>query len=279
MIKLSKIRFPTPTALAIATGVSLAIAPAKAATISYTNCANTTFCTLEELFAGGSIEIDENLDGITDKIFDTWTFGYEDISPPFADAPAYPIDYSNIQVSAFSSAYNVGLQYDVKNNALLLNPSGEPGERTSQSMLTNYSFNLKSINSWLPTDNSLNLTNATTTVTTVPGGAQPSSGVQIEEKVTDTNGNLISPQGSKLVEQNSAGINNQLTDQMTFPGQSEIVVNNTIQLNATSPATDKRGLAQVNEFRQTFSATQVPEPGALMGLLVFGGLCLTIKRQ
>lgn len=279
-MKLPKIRFPGAVVLAIAAGMSLATVPVKAANIIYTNCADTTFCTLDDLFfKGGSIQVDQNLDGNADKVFDTWTLLGSDQFPDKADIPAFPIKYDNIQVRAFSSINEVGLQYDVKNDALLLNPKGQPGQKGLQAISFDYSFNLKSINSWQPTNNTLGLTNATTTITNIPGAPQPSSGVSIEEVVTDTNGNLLSPQGSKFVSQDNIGLDDKLTDTLTFPGQSEIVVNNIIKLEANSPSPQKQGLAQIKQYRQTFSTTQVPESGTIMGLLVFGGLCLTIKRN
>ncbi|CCI01922.1 PEP-CTERM sorting domain-containing protein [Microcystis aeruginosa] len=71
---MTKIKYIIPTATALlASALALATAPAQAATVNYIGCGTgATFCTLPQLFAGGSITVDEDMDGTIDKTFDKW---------------------------------------------------------------------------------------------------------------------------------------------------------------------------------------------------------------
>ncbi|MFN9735949.1 MAG: PEP-CTERM sorting domain-containing protein, partial [Microcystis sp.] len=61
------LRFTIPSAAAAVLG--LTTAPAQAAMVTYPGCASTSFCTLTELLAGGSISVDEDGNGTIEKVF------------------------------------------------------------------------------------------------------------------------------------------------------------------------------------------------------------------
>ena len=98
-MKMTKIlRFTIPSAVAALLG--LATAPAQAATVNYIGCgAGATFCTLPQLFAGGSITVDEDMDGTIDKTFDKW-MKTGTWAPP-----------SGLQVTAFGAPLLAGLDF------------------------------------------------------------------------------------------------------------------------------------------------------------------------
>lgn len=168
-------------ALAIAAGVSLGTAPAQAFFVEYIGCVSD-FCTLEELFSGASITVDENMDGSIDKIFSDWQLG---------DMVNIPLN--DIEVRAFDAGtLNVGLDYKVLNDALTLNPTGT----NLETLGLPYSFKVKAIHPIRLTDNELQLTQATT-----EGGVV--AAVSIIETINSPNGEEL---GMKMVAQNSQGL-------------------------------------------------------------------------
>lgn len=266
----------TASALAAAAGMSLGTGPAQAFTTNY-SCASGTsgFCTLQDLFSGGSITVDENMDGRIDKEFSGWTLGDVERLPtsnPPGNRPPIP-NFNNIQVRAFDAGdLNVGLDYQVLNDALKLNPSGTSagGGQLTQTLRIPYSFAVESFYPIRLTDNKLNLTQATTT-----GAAGTTASVTILERVTATSGEEL---GSKLVTQDRSGASIP-NDIIQFPNQEVISVDTILELVARSASTTNRAVAQLTQFKQTFSQTQIPEPGTVLGLLAVGGLGLAMKRK
>jgi len=96
------LRFTIPSAFAALLG--LATAPAQAANVNYIGCgAGATFCTLPQLFAGGSITVDEDMDGTIDKTFDQWSKNGT-WTPP-----------TGLQVTAFGAPLSAGLDFTTTN--------------------------------------------------------------------------------------------------------------------------------------------------------------------
>lgn len=96
------LRFTIPSAAAAVLG--LATAPAQAATVTYIGCGTgATFCTLTQLFGGGSITVDEDDDGTIDKTFDQWSKNGT-WTPP-----------SGLQVTAFGAPLSAGLDFTTTN--------------------------------------------------------------------------------------------------------------------------------------------------------------------
>ncbi|NCR24235.1 MAG: PEP-CTERM sorting domain-containing protein [Microcystis aeruginosa L111-01] len=92
------LRFTIPSAVAAVLG--LATAPVQAATVGYIGCANAPFfCTLTDLFAGGSITVDEDDDGTIDKTFDQWSKNGT-WTPP-----------TGLQVTAFGAPLSAGIDF------------------------------------------------------------------------------------------------------------------------------------------------------------------------
>ena len=102
MTKIPKYANSVVTAAAAAAWVSLALATAPAqaaAVITYNNCAGPGFCTLPELFGGGSITVDEDMDGKIDKTFGNW-MKTGMWTPP-----------SGLEVTAFGAPLSAGLTF------------------------------------------------------------------------------------------------------------------------------------------------------------------------
>lgn len=102
-IQMTKLlRFTIPTAVAAVLG--LATAPAQAATVNYIGCgADATFCTLPQLFGGGSITVDEDMDGTVDKTFNNWV-KTGTWNPP-----------TGLRVTAFGAPLSAGLTFTTTN--------------------------------------------------------------------------------------------------------------------------------------------------------------------
>jgi len=102
---MTKIKYIIPTATALlASALALATAPAQAATVNYIGCGTgATFCTLPQLFAGGSITVDEDMDGKIDKTFDKW-MKTGSWTPP-----------SGLQVTASGSPLSAALDFTTTN--------------------------------------------------------------------------------------------------------------------------------------------------------------------
>jgi hypothetical protein len=175
------------------------------------------------------------------------------------------IPLNDIEVRAFDAGtLNVGLDYTVLNDALTLNPTGT----NLETLTLPYSFKVKAIHPIRLTDNELQLTQATT-----EGGLF--AAVSITETITSLDGEEL---GMKMVGQNNLGLM-ELDDIAEFSSQEEISVNTEISLNAMSFGPNNLAVAKIENFKQTFSQTQVPEPNTLLGILVFGGFGLAIKHK
>ena len=277
MLKVTKIRFPNAAVLAIAAVLGLATAPAKAAIIVYTNCASTTYCTLQELVNGGTITVDEDSDGKIDKTFNSWQLVG---SPTGFPSSLTPPSASNIKVSAFSSGpLNVGLDYEVLDDDFKINNNNIG----TQFLGLEYSFKVIPSAELQLIDSTYSFQDPTTDVYTNSGG-----GLTTYASVV-VNGNLTSltdnSSVSDVISQTSLGnVPTQTISPTTLSLTSEagFLVDNNIGVttNSTSAFKASANLKKFRqEFRQTFAKTQVPEPGTIMGLLAFGGVCLVMKRK
>ena len=262
MTKLLRFTIPSAAALAVATALGLATAPAQAAAVvTYNGCTSTSFCTLTELLAGGSITVDENGDGIADKEFINW------MAMPFSPGSSGLADpKNNIQVSA-TGTYIPGvsgsatLNYTVVNNALNVAPTGN----ATWAVSLDFGFDVKSAE-FLPI---------------------------IEQKDALTGGSVLGPAtgtASKIAlngaELTSGGVLNSIpplspvtnTDNSPATPVNLHSVMNNLSLSARRTNT-VLGTANITSFSQTFNQVVIPEPGTVVGLLAVGGLGLAMKRR
>lgn len=269
MLKVPKIRFPNAAVLAIAAGMSLATAPAKAFTVYYTGCAGGSFCTMDELFQGGTITVDEDSNGTIDKMFNSWEIVGSSTSFPSSLTPP---SASNIEVSAYDAGpLDVGLKYNILNNDFQI----DNNNIGTQFLGLEYRFKVIPSAQFPLIGSTYSLTNATTS----SGGSVPGLGaVVIAGALTSlTNGSSV----NGIVSQSSYGsLPTDIVSPTALPLASKagFLVDNNIAITTISSPTSK-GTAKLKEFRQTFSQMQVPEPGTIVGLLAFGGLCLVMKRN
>jgi len=258
MTKLLRYTIPSAAALAVATALGLATAPAQAAAVvTYDNCASGSFCTLAELVDGdGSISVDEDGNGTIEKTFDNWTnysFFKNPMSIPVTDPK------SNIQVSA-TGTYIPGvsgsatLNYTVLNNALNLAPS-----ITNVTWFAGISFDFDVTSAgYVPmVERKDALTSASTTGTT---------------------SNMAMFNATSIIGNASATPTSPVTDIMPFPATTTYTAMNNLTLSARRTTTVP-GTASVTSFSQTFTQVVIPEPGTVVGLLAVGGLGLAMKRR
>jgi hypothetical protein len=255
MTKVRKYTISSAAALAVAAGLSLATVPAEAAAIvTYTGCASTSFCTLTELFAGGSIKIDENGDNTFDKLFDTWTNGKEGMDT----IPSMVSDA--VTVTGFGTPSSAGLQYDAGAAAF------------SQNFTAAFGYKVTAISPFVAgiVGAKLDLTNSTAT-----GGSV--NAVQILDGYT----------GSFGTANNGVFDSNTMTPDVFTSSTSWTTaspVNVSTMLNGTAfglnpPLGTGPGTSNITQFRQTFSQATIPEPGTVVGLLVVSSLGLGMKRK
>ena len=265
MTKILRFTIPSAAALAVATALGLATAPAQAAAmVTYTGCASASFCTLTELLAGGSIEVDEDGNGTIEKVFKDWR-SYDFSKSPTANTLSDP--QGNIQVSA-TGTYIPGvsgsstLNYTVVNNALLIAPPLPSGNAISWSATVYFEFDLMSAEYVPIIEQKDVLTDAS-----VVG---PTSGTTSYASFNNT---TLSSDGMSM-----------MTDTMPIaPPATTLMVANTLDLRARrvkSPAASAVvGTSNITRFSQTFTQVVIPEPGTVVGLLVVGGLGLAMKRK
>jgi len=257
---MTKIKYIIPTATALlASALALATAPARAAIVTYTNCASTSFCTLTELLGGGSITVDEDGNGTIEKTFSNWT-NYDFFKNPGANPLTDP--QGKIQVSA-TGTYIPGvsgsatLNYTIVGGGINLVP---PSGNTTWNSGVGFDFTVTSAG-YVPIMNQIDaITNGSVTG---PTTGTPSS--------VSFNGALI--MGNKTVTPSTPA-----TDTMTLGPTNTLAVMNNLSLLARR-TTSVPGTARVTSFSQTFTQVVIPEPGTVVGLLVVGGLGLAMKRR
>jgi len=267
MTKIRRYTLPGTAALAVAASLGLANSAAQAAAIvTYTGCANSSYCTLAELLGGGSIKVDENGDGTAEKTFSKWT-GYNFSKSGLGNNLADP--QNNIRVSASGSlGFDSGsatLNYTVVNDALRLAPTSTTAASLWRALL-DFSFDVTSAE-FVPI---------------------------IEQKDALTGGSVLGP-GSlgSTIALNNASLTSTLNTLKTIPPVvtnsdfspltpvNTLTVANSLSLEArrTVGTNGVAGYANLTGFSQTFTQVVIPEPGTVAGLLVVGGLGLAMKRR
>jgi hypothetical protein len=259
MTKIRRYTIPSAAVLAVAAGVGLATAPAQAAMVVYNGCASTSFCTLTELLAGGSITVDEDGNGTIEKTFDNW-MTYDFSKSPTVNPLTDPLD--NIQVSA-TGTYIPGvsgsatLNYTIVGGINLEPPSGNASWNANIS----FEFDVTSAG-YVP----------------MTGQIDAITGASVTGPTTGTLSN-VAFNGATLMSSNaSATPSNPETDTMSFAPMNTLAIMNNLSLLARRTTTIP-GTASVTTFSQTFTQAVIPEPGTVVGLLVVGGLGLAMKRR
>jgi hypothetical protein len=239
---MTKIKYIIPTATALlASALGLATAPAQAATVNYINCGSPTAasCTLPQLFSGGSITVDEDMDGKIDKTFRNW-MKTGTWNPP-----------SGLTVTGFGSAppLSAGLTFTTTNGWSV--PVG-----TVTSFSNSFLFDVvlgDPLNVSL-TNLTLNLLNSTSngfaTLTVTANGAS----------VTNFNGGLMPVTG--------------ISTDLLAPSPSMINVGVSGMVLVTGASGNVRSFSLT--FGQ---GSKIPEQGTVVGLLAVGGLGLAMKRR
>jgi len=258
MTKIRRYTIPSAAALVVAAGLGLATAPAQAALVTYTGCASTSFCTLTELLAGGSISVDEDGNGTIEKVFGNWT-NYDFSKSPGANPVTDP--QNNLRVSA-TGTYIPGvsgsatLNYTIVGGLNLAPPSGN----TTWNAGVGFDFTVTSAK-YVPIVKQMDaLTGASVTG---PTTGTPSS---VSFNGADISGNSTVTPGSPV------------TDEMTLgPINTHTAMNNLTLLARRT--TGVAGTASVTSFSQTFTQVVIPEPGTVVGVLAVGGLGLAMKRR
>jgi hypothetical protein len=237
---MTKIKYIIPTATALlASALGLATAPAQAATVNHIGCASTSFCTLPELFSGGSITVDENMDGKIDKTFRNWmrTGAW---TPP-----------SGLQVTGFGSTtpLSAGLTFTTTN-----------GWTTPPSFANQFLFDVvlgDPLNVSL-TQLELYLSNSSANGTSLVS-------VTANSKMVENAGGTLNPSTGKVLiplSPNGDMINVTVSGStFSFPP----IPSGTASVRSFSLT-----------FGQ---GPKIPEPGTVVGLLAVGGLGLAMKRR
>jgi len=260
MTKLLRYTIPSAAALAVATALGLATAPAQAAAVvTYNGCASGSFCTLAELVdGGGSISVDEDGNGTIEKTFGNWT-NYNFFKNPLTIPVTDP--KNNIQVSA-TGTYIPGvsgsatLNYTIVGGLNIAPPSGNANWNAGFT----FEFDITSAG-YVPMTGQIDaITNASVTG---PTTGTPSS---------------VSFNGASITGIGSATPSTPAIDIMTFPATNTLAIMNNMSLLARRTTTVP-GTASVTTFSQTFTQVVIPEPGTVVGLLAVGGLGLAMKRR
>ena len=244
-IQMTKIlRFTIPSAFAALLG--LATAPAQAANVNYIGCgAGATFCTLPQLWAGGSITVDEDGDGTIDKTFNNW-MRTGMWTPP-----------STLRVTAFGGPgpLSAGLTFTTTN--------GWTVNSAATAFSNSFLFDVVTPPSLALTKMTLELLQSSSTPNTIPGFGFTGVGVTANTAmVSNGGGNIVPP----VITSPLASL---------APSPSMINVNVSGTVFGTS-----NGTANVRQFQVTFGQRfTIPEPGTVVGLLVVGGLGLAMKRK
>jgi len=234
------LRFTIPSAVAALLG--LATAPAQAANVNYIGCANPAFCTLPELWAGGSITVDEDMDGTIDKTFNNW-MRTGMWTPP-----------STLRVTAFGGpGLSAGLTFTTTN--------GWTVNSAATAFTNSFLFDVVTPPSLTLTNLTLELLQSNSTASTTGGF----TGV-----VVTANTAMVSNGGGVIV---PPIVTSPLSSLAPSPSMININVSGTV-------FPPSNGTANVRQFRVTFGQRfTIPEPGTVVGLLAAGGLGLAMKRR
>jgi hypothetical protein len=242
-IQMTKIlRFTIPSAFAALLG--LATAPAQAANVNYIGCgASATFCTLPQLWAGGSITVDEDEDGTIDKTFNNW-MKTGMWTPP-----------STLQVTAFGGPgpLSAGLTFTTTN--------GWTVNSAATAFSNSFLFDVVTPPSLALTKLKLELLQSSSTASTTGGftGVTVSANTAV---VSNGGGNIVPPV---------------ITSPLASLAPSPSMINVNVMGSYFAPS---NGSANVRKFQVTFGQRfTIPEPGTVVGLLVAGGLGLAMKRK
>jgi hypothetical protein len=248
---------------AAAAGLLLAIAPAQAAIVTYTGCSSSSFCTLTELLAGGSISVDEDGNGTIEKVFKDWTnyaFGKSPIANPATDPK------SRIQVSATGSyipgvSGSATLNYNIVGGLTIAPPSG------ANTWNVGYDFDY-TLTSALNVPILSQETAITRGSVTTPTTGLTQSAVSVDGAAITTvgGGTITVPPGLPATDMVSLGLVN------TY------LATNSVSLLARRTTTQS-GSASLTSYSQTYTQKVIPEPSSLVGLVVAGGLGLAMKRK
>ena len=213
--------------------ISLVIVPLSSAQASViTNgCADASACTLEELFDGGSITVD-------DKLFDSWTF--ESLL-----ASGLSPDFSQVLVNGLDDVpFNPGISFD---------GGGELAVSDTDFIDLSFSFAVSTVDGVARIkDNALILSGTSF--------GPPGSGglISIDELVFDPLGMLIA---DKHVEQDNLFDTQILSDVAQFALQSSIFIEKDITIQGDALG----NFVSLDSFEQRIS--QVPAPATLFLLL------------
>jgi hypothetical protein len=243
-MKMTKIlRFTIPSAVAALLG--LATAPAQAANVNYIGCgASATFCTLPQLWAGGSITVDEDEDGTIDKTFNNW-MKTGMWTPP-----------STLQVTAFGGPgpLSAGLTFTTTN--------GWTVNSAATAFTNSFLFDVVTPPSLALTNLKLELLQSNSTASTVPFTF---TGVTVQANTATVNNG------------GGATVPPIVTSALSSLAPSPSMINVSVASNVFGAS---NGTANVREFQVTFGQRfTIPEPGTVVGLLAAGGLGLAMKRR
>ena len=259
MTKIRRYTIPSAAALVVAAGLGLATAPAQAAAmVTYNGCASTSFCTMTELLAGGSISVDEDGNGTIEKVFEDWT-NYDFTKSPGLNPVTDP--RNNLRVSA-TGTYIPGVSGSATLNYTIvggINLAPSSGNTTWNAGIT-FDFTVTSAK-YVPIVKQMDaLTGASVT--------GPTTGVP----------SFVSFNGAGISGNSTATPGSPATDTMTFPETNSYLSMNNLTLSARRLA-GVPGTAGVTSFSQTFTQVVIPEPGTVVGVLAVGGLGLAMKRR
>jgi len=249
---------------AAAASLLLAIAPAQAAIVTYTGCSSSSFCTLTELLAGGSISVDEDGNGTIEKVFKDWkNYGFAK-SPAAANPTTDP--QSRIQVSATGSyipgvSGSATLNYNIVGGLTIAPPSG------ANTWTAGFDFDY-TLTSALNVPILSQMTAITKGSVTTPTTGLTQSAVSVDGAAITTvgGGTITVPPGSPATDMVSLGLVNTYS------------ATNSVSLLARRTTTQS-GSASLTSFSQTYTQKVIPEPSSLVGLVVAGGLGLAMKRK
>lgn len=226
-------------------GVGIVASPSQAAVMTSGCAAVNQFCTLQELFDGGTIQS-------ADKLFSNWSL-FVDLSSPFL------VNYSNIQVSGLDTpAYNPGLRFMSMNNELMANPN--------QNFQFLYDFKVTSLGNAIK-DFSLKLIDWDIDSITLPD----SSFINTGKFLTKTQGGFENL-GNPFVESDGS-----IFDSGEIVGEPVQMLWVREVVNVVGRDT---GSANLRKWEQRFSQV-VPEPTSIISLLAFATLITisTIKHK
>jgi hypothetical protein len=199
-----------------------------------TGCASSSFCTLEELNEGGTIQVH-------DKLFGEWEAFFFDDAAPLSDVEVHGIE---------GDPLDPGLEFRALNDAVSVSDIAD--------LRLLYFFNVTVVDPTLRVkDNSLSITCAS-----IDGEAR----IQIDEGVFPVADDVPAlATKSVFVEENDL----QLYDAADFPPTDFINVRTSVHLSSK-----EGGSAALDSWEQRFSQRPVPEPSAALvfgaGLAVAG---------